>query len=98
MVRFGGQAETLAPSTSSQNRCSLFPQAPRRIASPRRGATVGGRIMEFPRRAFLHLALGAAALPAIPRMARAQAPYPSRPVRIIVGAARRAIADLVDGD
>ena len=40
--------------------------------------------MEFPRRTFLHLALGAAALPAVPRMARAQA-YPSRPVRIIVG-------------
>ena len=40
--------------------------------------------MEFPRRTFLHLALGAAALPATSRMARAQA-YPSRPVRIIVG-------------
>ena len=40
--------------------------------------------MEFPRRTFLHLALGAAALPAVPRMSRAQA-YPSRPVRIIVG-------------
>src|SRR5436309_9978283 len=37
--------------------------------------------MEFPRRTFLHLAVGAAALPAMPR---AQA-YPSRPVRIIVG-------------
>jgi tripartite-type tricarboxylate transporter receptor subunit TctC len=40
--------------------------------------------MEFPRRTFLHLALGAAALPAVPRMSRAQA-YPTRPVRIIVG-------------
>ena len=40
--------------------------------------------MKFPRRTFLHLAVGAAALPALPRMARAQA-YPSRPVRIIVG-------------
>ena len=40
--------------------------------------------MEFPRRTFLHLAACAAALPAVPRMARAQA-YPSRPVRIIVG-------------
>src|SRR5258708_34307228 len=35
------------------------------------------------RRAFLHLAAGAAALPAISRVAWAQA-YPSRPVRIIV--------------
>src|SRR5262245_48310010 len=40
--------------------------------------------MEFPRRAFLRLAAGAAALPAMPRMSWAQA-YPSRPVRIIVG-------------
>jgi tripartite-type tricarboxylate transporter receptor subunit TctC len=40
--------------------------------------------MKFPRRAFLHLAVGAAALPVVPRIARAQA-YPSRPVRIIVG-------------
>jgi hypothetical protein len=36
------------------------------------------------RRQFLHLAAGAAALPAMPRIARAQA-YPSRPVRIVVG-------------
>jgi tripartite-type tricarboxylate transporter receptor subunit TctC len=40
--------------------------------------------MKFPRRAFLGLAAGAAALPALPRMARAQA-WPSRPVRIVVG-------------
>jgi len=40
--------------------------------------------MKFPRRTFLHLAVGAAALPAVPGMARAQA-YPSRLVRIIVG-------------
>jgi tripartite-type tricarboxylate transporter receptor subunit TctC len=40
--------------------------------------------MKFPRRTFLGLAVGAAALPALPRMARAQA-YPSRLVRIIVG-------------
>src|SRR5712664_3560516 len=36
------------------------------------------------RRQFLHLAAGAAALPAVTRIARAQA-YPTRPVRIIVG-------------
>jgi tripartite-type tricarboxylate transporter receptor subunit TctC len=40
--------------------------------------------MKLPRRNFLHLAAGAAALPALPRIASAQ-PYPSRPVRIIVG-------------
>ena len=36
--------------------------------------------MKLPRRKFLHLAAGAAALPAVSRVARAQA-YPSRPVR-----------------
>jgi tripartite-type tricarboxylate transporter receptor subunit TctC len=39
-------------------------------------------IMKFPRRQFLHLAAGAAVLPAVSRIARAQA-YPTRPVRII---------------
>jgi tripartite-type tricarboxylate transporter receptor subunit TctC len=42
-----------------------------------------GIIMKLQRRQFLHLAAGAAALPAVSRNARAQA-YPSRPVRIIV--------------
>jgi hypothetical protein len=37
--------------------------------------------MKLPRRNFLRLAAGAAALPAISRIARAQA-YPTRPVRI----------------
>src|SRR5262245_15109350 len=39
--------------------------------------------MKLSRRQFLHLAAGAAALPAVSRIAWAQA-YPSRPVRIIV--------------
>jgi len=41
-------------------------------------------MLKFPRRQFLHLAAGAAALPALPRLAWAQA-YPTRPVRIVVG-------------
>src|SRR5262245_4510575 len=41
--------------------------------------------MKLPhRRQFLHLAAGAAALPAVSSFARAQA-YPTRPVRIVVG-------------
>jgi tripartite-type tricarboxylate transporter receptor subunit TctC len=40
--------------------------------------------MKLSRRRFLHLAAGAAALPAVSRFAWAQA-YPTRPVRIIVG-------------
>jgi tripartite-type tricarboxylate transporter receptor subunit TctC len=41
--------------------------------------------MKLPRRNFLHLAGGAAALPAVSRIARAQA-YPTRQVRIVVPA------------
>jgi tripartite-type tricarboxylate transporter receptor subunit TctC len=40
--------------------------------------------VKLPRRRFLHLAGGAAALPALPRLAGAQA-YPTRPVRWIIG-------------
>jgi len=40
--------------------------------------------MKLPRRRFLYLAAGAAALPALSRIARGQT-YPTRPVRLIVG-------------
>src|SRR5215472_16436599 len=40
--------------------------------------------MKLPRRRFLHLAAGVAALPFTPCVARAQA-YPTRPVRLISG-------------
>ena len=40
--------------------------------------------MKLPRRRFLHLGVGAAALPAVARNAWAQA-YPARPVRLLVG-------------
>jgi tripartite-type tricarboxylate transporter receptor subunit TctC len=46
------------------------------------------------RRQFLHLAVGAAALPAVSRIARAQA-YPTRPVRWIVGLAPGGAQDLL---
>ena len=50
--------------------------------------------MKLPRRTFLHLAAGAAALPAISRIATAQA-YPSRPVRWIVSFAAGGPNDIV---
>jgi tripartite-type tricarboxylate transporter receptor subunit TctC len=40
-------------------------------------------MLKLPRRKFLHLAAGAAALPAMTRIARAQA-YPSRPINIVI--------------
>ena len=50
--------------------------------------------MKLPRRKFLHLAASAAALPAVSRIARAQA-YPSRPVRWIVSFAAGGPNDIV---
>src|SRR5262249_40306889 len=50
--------------------------------------------MKLPRRNFLHLVAGAAALPVISRAARAQA-YPTRPVRLLVGWPPGGAADVV---
>src|SRR5499427_5080675 len=50
--------------------------------------------MKLPRRTFLHLAAGAAALPALPRFAWAQA-YPTRPVRLIVTTAAGGSPDII---
>ena len=49
--------------------------------------------MKLPRRTFLHVAAGVAALPAISRIARAQA-YPTRPVRVIVPFAPAGTTDI----
>jgi tripartite-type tricarboxylate transporter receptor subunit TctC len=50
--------------------------------------------MKLPRRNFLHLAAGAAALTAVSRIARAQS-YPARPVRLIVPLAPAGAADIL---
>jgi tripartite-type tricarboxylate transporter receptor subunit TctC len=50
--------------------------------------------LKLPRRQFLHLAAGAAALPAASRIARAET-YPLRPVRIVVGYPAAGVSDIV---
>src|SRR6266480_4931296 len=50
--------------------------------------------MKLPRRRFLRLAAGAAALPAVSRIARAQA-YPSKPITMVVGAAAGGPTDTI---
>ena len=50
--------------------------------------------VKLPRRRFLHLAAGAAALPAMSRIASAQT-YPTRPVRLVVGFAAGQAIDIL---
>src|SRR6202051_3739230 len=51
-------------------------------------------MLKLPRRQFLHFAAGAAALPAISHIARAQS-YPTQPVRIIVAFAAGSGSDIL---
>jgi len=53
-----------------------------------------GNLMKLPRRNFLHLAAGAAALPVVSHFAWAQA-YPARPVHIIFGLASGSAGDIL---
>src|SRR5262245_60932054 len=64
------------------------------MAKPTSPNGAGGSKTKLPRRKFLRLAAGAAALPAVSRIARAQA-YPSRPVHVIVGFPPGGTADIV---
>src|SRR5262245_5735178 len=50
--------------------------------------------MKLPRRKFLHLAAGAAALPAVSRIAWAQT-YPTRPVRTVAATAPGGAPDIL---
>src|SRR6516164_11039616 len=69
----------------------------RRASNPIAGLrrmSVGGHQMKFSRRLFVHIAAATTALPALPRLAWAEA-YPSRPVHLIVGFPPGGAADLI---
>ena len=89
-VTFRDQESTWRPSLLTVRTLACFGKAASEWAinacqSKKSGPDdkLGGTIMKLPRRTFLHLAAGAAALPGMSRIARAQT-YPTRPVRIIV--------------
>jgi tripartite-type tricarboxylate transporter receptor subunit TctC len=70
----------------------------RKAATPRRWSASRGNerrlVTQHPRRRILSLAAGAAVLPAVTRMAWAQA-YPTRPVHLVVGALPGGPSDIV---
>jgi hypothetical protein len=73
-------------------------QIAQRYSITSRSVEIEGHAMmnlKFPhRRQFLHLAAGAAAVPAVSRFAWAQA-YPTRPVRIVVAAGAGGSIDIL---
>src|SRR6516165_2346360 len=70
-----------SPRTPIRSAPRSLPRAP---SSRRRAERDQASTLKLPRRRFLYLAAAAAALPAVSRIASAQA-YPTRPVRFIIG-------------
>src|SRR5262245_40874322 len=65
-----------------------------RASTPYGKATLRDGVKKLPRRTFLQLAVGIAALPTVSRIAMAQ-PYPARPITMIVPFPAGGPADLI---
>jgi tripartite-type tricarboxylate transporter receptor subunit TctC len=98
MVANGTKEGVVSISESRKSRSGTPPTKIRRVQRRPVNAAYGRlfrvNATEFARRRFLHLAAGAAALPAASRIAKAQA-YPTRPVRLILGYAPGNAPDIV---
>jgi hypothetical protein len=71
-------------SLPAASRLTLRPKMAGPLPAVRTSVRCKGDIMKLPRRRFLHLAAGAAAVPVVSCIARAQT-YPTKLVRLIVG-------------
>jgi tripartite-type tricarboxylate transporter receptor subunit TctC len=72
----------------------MIRQSPKLVRGRRTFSEIEPNTMKFHRRKFLHLAAGAAASPAVARLAIAQT-YPTRPVRIVVAVPAGGTFDIV---
>jgi tripartite-type tricarboxylate transporter receptor subunit TctC len=88
-----GQGYALALQENTAPHQERIPDADLGLLLARQQEFRSGGNMKFPRRRFLHLAAGAAVLPALSSIARAET-YPARPVRLIVGYTAGGSADL----
>ena len=96
-IGFAAAVEAALMLTPAALRAEPWRQWAVRVGSllhSRKAVVLMGNAIKLPRRRFLQLAAGAAALPVIPRTASAL-DYPTRPVRLVVGFPAGSTADIL---